>query len=367
MAGSYGGRIDLTQPNSRLTKVCSSFDNSKSNHSKIVLGHYFNHAVEVLLPGAACVPDVVQSAGASINEDVCIVVDSLPISQFIQAGFLSLVQNGHLYALSLCTEIDRDTVVAVLPSGKLLLSVTKDIYEQLGLQGKRSSFESDRWNVFVNLTDPGFVPGNKTYDRVKYCLTGRLGLEFKFIIAWQPLTPADAVLADQVLSKLPGSSRAVPAAELRHNFPAGFRVPVLSDLQCLPEDGEFYEWVGSVACRIDTTAPSAGSLSYTSSMTCPEPAAPVEQGCKSIKWTGLIAPARILTVLEAARVAVSNPAACLPFVSVTVWGFADAPVSWNTQEHGFFNSGDNSYTYILFPDGRYWLYAAVGPHDTFSL
>ena len=46
--------------------------------------------------------------------------------------------------MSLGTEIDRDVVVAVLPSGKLLLSVTRDIYEQLGLQGKRSSFDSVR-------------------------------------------------------------------------------------------------------------------------------------------------------------------------------------------------------------------------------
>ena len=223
----------------------------------------------------------------------------------------------------------------------------------------------ERWNVFVNLTDPGFVPGNKTFDRVKYCLTGRLGLEFKFVMTWQPLTQADAVLADQVLSKLPGS-RAVPAVELQHEFPEGFQVPVLSDLQSLPTDCEFYEWIGSTACRIDAT--SAGPLSYTSSMVCPEPAAALAEGGKSIKWTGLIAPARILLLLEAARVAVSNPEAGLPFVTVTVWGFADAPVSWNTQEHGFFNSGDNSYTYVLFPDdGRYWLFAAVGPHDTFSL
>jgi len=364
MAGSYGGRIDLSQPKSRLAKVCSSFDNSKSNHEKIVLGHYFNHSVEVLLPGSTSIPPGVQSAGASIGEDSCIVVDSLPVSHFIKQEFLNLVQNGYIYALSLGTEIDRDVVVAVLPSGKLLLSVTRDIYEQLGLQGKRSSFDSDRWNVVVNLTDPGFVPGNKTFDRVQYCLTGRLGLSFKFVITWQPLTEADAVLAD-VLLKLPGS-RAVRATELKHAFPAGFRVPSLSGVGGLPDDREFYEWVGSVACRMDAT--SSGPLSYTSTMVCPEPSVALEHGCKAVRWSGFIAPARILALLQAARESVcSTEGTSMPFVCITVWGFADAPVSWNTQEHGFFNSGDNSYTYVLFPDSHYTLYAAVGPHDTFSL
>jgi hypothetical protein len=99
----------------------------------------------------------------------------------------------------------------------------------------------------------------------------------------------------------------------------------------------------------------------------------------------MIAPDRVLSILDAARALVAGSGggkggdggkggaaaaatATPPFVVVTVWGFTDAPVSWGMQEHGFLNSGDNSYTYVLFPDdGRYWLYTAVGPHDMFSL
>ena len=171
-----------------------------------------------------------------------------------------------------------------------------------------------------------------------------------------------------------------------HNFASGLEVPAQAyfDPADLPDDGEFYEWMGMVACRIDGA--DAGPASYVSSMVCPEPSAHLKEAV-AIKWVGMLSPERVLAILKAARALIAGTdkgsdgdaaaaaaaagraaSPLLPFVIVTVWGFVDAPVSWGTQEHGFLNSGDNSYSYVLFPDdGRYWLYTAVGPHDMFSL
>lgn len=53
----------------------------------------------------------------------------------------------------------------------------------------------------------------------------------------------------------------------------------------------------------------------------------------------------------------------LPWVAVTVWGFTDCPVTWKQNEHGHFVSGENLYTFVLFPNDQYWLYTAMGDQD----
>jgi len=54
----------------------------------------------------------------------------------------------------------------------------------------------------------------------------------------------------------------------------------------------------------------------------------------------------------------------LPWISVTVHGFTDSPLSWAQHEHGFSDNGDNLYTVVLFPDDHCWLYVATGTRDT---
>lgn len=56
----------------------------------------------------------------------------------------------------------------------------------------------------------------------------------------------------------------------------------------------------------------------------------------------------------------------LPWISLTVHGFDDSPVSWASHEHGFRDNGDNLYTFVLLSDDAYWLYTATGAADTVS-
>ena len=82
-----------------------------------MLGHYFNHSVEVLLPGSTSIPPGVQSAGASIGEDSCIVVDSLPVSHFIKQEFLNLV------TILYCTRFSHFSFSSFFPRSFHLLYV----------------------------------------------------------------------------------------------------------------------------------------------------------------------------------------------------------------------------------------------------
>lgn len=49
--------------------------------------------------------------------------------------------------------------------------------------------------------------------------------------------------------------------------------------------------------------------------------------------------------------------------AMVVHGFADAPTSWRSKEHGYLLDGDNVYTFVVFGDGTYWLYYGLGSYD----
>lgn len=66
--------------------------------------------------------------------------------------FKKLFLKGELCALSLDTRIDCDDCVAITPCGKLQLSVNKETYQCLGLDGKLSFFSrkhQDRYRKFI--------------------------------------------------------------------------------------------------------------------------------------------------------------------------------------------------------------------------
>lgn len=88
--------------------------------------------------------------------------------------------------------------------------------------------------------------------------------------------------------------------------------------------------------------------------------------CVCIRAQGLISPSAVLSVLQKVRETVSSRQ--LPWASVTVWGFADSPVSWGEHEHSVsMLSGENDYTFLILPDGtHYCQLVALGPQDTYS-
>jgi len=67
--------------------------------------------------------------------------------------------------------------------------MNKDVYMQLGLEGRPSLFsqkQRSRYIVTVDLINTRFIPGKKNYKRIEWCFTDRLNLVFDFIVAWVP-------------------------------------------------------------------------------------------------------------------------------------------------------------------------------------
>jgi ribonuclease P/MRP protein subunit RPP40 len=53
----------------------------------------------------------------------------------------------------------------------------------------------------------------------------------------------------------------------------------------------------------------------------------------------------------------------VPWLSLMIWGFSDSPVSWRDHRHGYFLSGDNNSTVVMFQKEQLWLYRTLGDHD----
>lgn len=108
----------------------------------------------------------------------------VPLALFLDPIFVSAyIKNGQLTALS-AGAIDAQDVVCLDGQGTLVLSLTKDTYQTLGLTGRASHFsrmasgrsadrtsgKDTRYIVELPLASPSFVPGKKGYKQALECL-----------------------------------------------------------------------------------------------------------------------------------------------------------------------------------------------------
>ncbi|KAM4689165.1 ribonuclease P protein subunit p40 [Discoglossus pictus] len=362
MAGPGGSMLSALQTCPRHLLVCekSSFLQEKSRHSVHVETHYYNCSVSILLPECGPLPQQIKNAFGNFGKYY--LVRNLPLHELVTEDFINtFIKKGSFYALSYQTRIDQDNTAAVLPTGKLIISADKDTYEELGLQGCPSLYSGKtvmRYIINIDLTDEAFTPEGKKYKRVNWSLSEKKPLTFDFLVAWEN--------ADESAIKSYFSKYNVKECELK------ITSSVLKDLHCpvlksgelhgKPEEScsseELFEWLGAVSNRIDCNNLSS---SFISTYCCPHPASIVGQA-HLCSISGFITPEKIEKLLQLLREYFDEPK-LTQWVSLMVHGFADSPVSWRENEHGFHKGGENLYSFVVFNNDDYWLQMAVGTHD----
>ena len=74
--------------------------------------------------------------------------------------------------------------------GVLELNVTKDVYEELGLEGRMVTCGGRRspnpFLISIDLTSVSFRPGKKYYERVVRCFTNKPELIVNLCVSWMP-------------------------------------------------------------------------------------------------------------------------------------------------------------------------------------
>ncbi|XP_053323562.1 ribonuclease P protein subunit p40 isoform X1 [Spea bombifrons] len=342
--------------------VCekSNFLQEKSRHSAHVETHYFNCSASVLLPECGSLPEQIKNTIESFGNYY--VVKNLPLYEFITQDFINkFIKKGSFYALSYQTRIDQDNTAALLPTGKLLISVAKDTYEELGLQGKPSLYSGKhamRYIVSVDLTDRSLTTEGKKFQRVHWCLAEKKPLAFDFLLA------SDNEETPSILSYFSKYDIKECPYKVSSTISRNLHCPVIKSGQLQGSPGEscgseeLFEWLGAVSNNIDCNNESS---SFISAYCCPVPNTIVEQA-HLCTITGFITPNKINQILLYLREYFAEPKLA-PWVSLMVHGFADSPVSWKENEHGFCKGGENLYSFVVFNNQDYWIHMAVGTFD----
>ncbi|KAH0617945.1 hypothetical protein JD844_016742 [Phrynosoma platyrhinos] len=344
--------------------VCerSHVRHERSRHAAHVRGHAFNCQVSLLIPECGIVPEVLKNAVGDFGDYY--LVKKLPLHELVTEEFINIfVKKGSCYALTYNTRIDQDNTAALLPTGKLIISVDKDTYEELGLQGRPSLYSSKkpmRYIITVDLTDSNFGPDSKKCNRVIWALKEKKPLEFDFLFAWH-YTGSEELSLMSYFSK-----NEVEAYQPKITFSTlrNVQCPVLENdsLQGEPEAAcsaqELFQWLGAVFTHVGLENTSS---SFLSTYSCPQPSTLVDQ-VLLCTITGFILPEKIIHLLEQICCYFQEPKLA-HWVTLTVHGFADSPVSWRESEHSFLKGGENLYNFVIFRSLDYWVQMAVGAYD----
>ncbi|XP_055509764.1 ribonuclease P protein subunit p40 isoform X2 [Leucoraja erinacea] len=321
--------------------------------------HHYNHHVSILIPECGMVPPAITAICKSLENYY--LMKQLPLHELLAPEFINtFVKKGKCYALSYNTRIDEDNTVALLPTGKLILSVDKDTYQEMGLEGQPSKYSHRtvmRYIVTVHLSEASFVPGGKRYDRVMWALREKKPLIFDLLMSCDSSGGREESLASYFTQYQCQAYQPKLSTRILNGTPC----PVLLSSELDGKDSEscnsleFLDWLGAVFCDIDCNNQAD---SFLSTYCCPEPNTVVDKACLCT-ITGFIIPEGINRLLDQLRLYFEEPKLA-QWLSMTVHGFADSPVSWGQSEHGYHRGGENLYNVVLFSNQDRWLHMAVG-------
>uniref|UniRef100_A0A3Q3XQ28 Uncharacterized protein n=1 Tax=Mola mola TaxID=94237 RepID=A0A3Q3XQ28_MOLML len=236
-------------------------------------------------------------------------------------------------------------------NGRLSLSLDKDSFEMLGVEGKPSRFNhrtNCRFVVSIDLTDSSMAPGGRGYQRLHTGLRSRLQLKTDFLLSHHP---GGSASLQALLSRYDWSERR-PEISSR----------TLTDLSCPDlqscDSHSLLEWMGD-GLRDSTShvVTQNSSSSFLSTLVCPERKKTVSRAL-SVSVRGLLLPQDIHRLIQEIRLQLES------WASLTVHGFVDSPVSWGDNEHGVMRGGENFYSLLMFHDHTYQLYLATGAQDS---
>ncbi|XP_012369527.2 ribonuclease P protein subunit p40 [Octodon degus] len=279
-------------------------------------------------------------------------------SLVMDMGPYYFVKNLPLHELITC-----EFISTFVKKGKLILSLDKDTYEETGLQGRPSQYSGRKIMKFIvpiDLVDLSLNLDSKKYERVSWCLKEKKPLKFDFLLAWHQTGTEESTLMSyfskyQIQERHPrvamSTLRNLQCPELRssklHGEPEG---------SCSAP--ELFDWLGAVFCDVNlNNEPN----NFISTCCCPQPSTVVTKACLCTV-TGFILPEKICVLLEQLRHYFDEPKLA-PWITLSVQGFADSPVSWREKEHGFWKGGEHLYNFVIFNNLDYWLQMAVGASD----
>ena len=319
---------------------------SSQKIGSLIRSHHFNHLVSVVLPDTPQVPQTILDT-LSVDSEYY-EIKNVSAEEFIKEDFIdAFVKQGHLTILSVGTRVDLNNCLAVTNSGHLVLSLDRESYQELGLEGKpirSKQKDPQRYIVTLDLTAGHFRQGKKNYERAYSCLRDCLQT-FDVVLSWEPHD--DKVCPSSVASYLCGQGLQVEVCQPKFKQRRDFNVSVPS-LGLANEDSDvevMLEWLGMFC--LDVASDSSEEGEFLNSYCYPNDT--IECGQVAfLCWEGFFTPLQIINLFNSLSEYFKDRDD-IPWVSLYVQGFADMPIGWESKPHTFNTDGDCSYSIIFKP------------------
>ncbi|XP_011840001.1 PREDICTED: ribonuclease P protein subunit p40 [Mandrillus leucophaeus] len=267
-------------------------------------------------------------------------VKNLPLHELITPEFIStFIKKGSCYALTYNTNIDEDNTVA------LVFMITS---------------RNSPMIVSIDLMELSLNLDSKKYERISWSFKEKKPLKFDFLLAWHNTGSEESTMMSYFSKyQIQEHQPKVTLSTVRD-----LQCPVLqsSELDGAPEVScqalELFDWLGAVFSNVSlNNEPN----NFISTYCCPQPSTVVAKAYLCT-ITGFILPEKICLLLEH-LCHYFDELKLAPWVTLSVQGFADSPVSWGKSEHGFWKGGEHLYNFVIFNNQDYWLQMAVGAND----
>lgn len=317
------------------------------------------------------------------------IVRHSPIHLLLHPAFIkNYVLKGSTYILSECQNVDQDDCIVLLPTGVMHISLRTKSYHRFGLVGCESILNAkktscgNRYVITINLKDPLIT---RKFEKQKYYVKlftsfHNSGMRMNLLTRWIPdptafpaeqvphpesivmffqhmkgnpedgsgfMSSADAQRMEIVTCR-PSVRRFENEKQLIPNTLLDFRTITPSD--CLMSElvSDADDWIGCQVCSItpvkDENSMDVSSFGFDAS------------SCRTVasvfccQTAGFFTPEDVTSLISEINAAMDILSDLMPFISVTVSGFEDSPISWSygeRSEHGKDLSGENSYTVLM--------------------
>ncbi|XP_076060614.1 ribonuclease P protein subunit p40-like [Oratosquilla oratoria] len=336
--------VSFPPPDDRLFfhKVCLDQGEKDQILKKTIDEHHFNIQASLILPDTPTMPEILYNA--LVQDKEFYHISKLPVAELCTSDFIQIFcRRGRFHAQCCDTHLDLDNGAVMTPDGLLHLTLDKFTYYALQLSGKPSSHvlrkPKNRFVVEVDTSQPYFHKGKTYYEKVQKTLM-ESQLTFDFLIAWEPddetVCPSSVAKYFHDLGYVVRERKPTLKSSLLSDISGPTSLNHFEEM----EPGDITEWIGCqlLGIRLDEemtfgfegdSLPKLNSLNVT-------------------HCHGFYTPSHINALVLRLKewLALRNETA-VPWISLTVYGSPDAPVTWGHEEHSYRTNGDNFYTFVI--------------------
>ncbi|KYR00540.1 RNase P protein subunit [Tieghemostelium lacteum] len=370
-------------PNSKI--IFKRFNIKNEDHynkfSSTVHGHWFNQKLQMILPikddgnvkSKGSLLSKINTNRLSIENEVIkyfsgdstyhkenlfyyqieCTLDLLLEDNFIK----EYIKGGGFYGISQFNFIDSGNVVAFIPDGKIVLSLEKDTYQQLGLVGKKSSIRNNN-RYIVTLDTHDFQSTSKNYQHIITCLRDRISTINLIVYSLDPksLKLRAIQFPKGVLSKVHQMKPTQFFKKYRIPLPPKPIQPEFKSSQKEIRESQLMEWnelLGYISCDIEWQLESTDE----------DPSSKVSE-CFVGTLNGFISNHVALDLVSKMKEWIDE--GWIEYGCINLLGFTDTPISWKNIEHGYDLAAENDNSIVILPKGEYWISSFSSSIDNYS-